>query len=70
MDQKKYTQFVNAINRGFGWIDPEDVSRQWEGMFCEPLKSLKDLKELLTRLETDLLLREDKCNSTVSDDMI
>ena len=31
--QGDYDVFVEAIASGYGWIDPDDVERQWEGMF-------------------------------------
>ena len=30
--QQDYDQFVSDIVRGLGWIDPDDVKRQWETM--------------------------------------
>ena len=30
---KDYLSFVEAIEEGFGWIDINDIQRQWEGFF-------------------------------------
>lgn len=31
--QGDYDVFVENVQAGIGWIDPDDVGRQWEGMF-------------------------------------
>jgi hypothetical protein len=31
--QGDYDVFVDNVQAGIGWIDPDDVGRQWEGMF-------------------------------------
>jgi hypothetical protein len=29
--------FINNINDGFGWIEQDDIARQWDGMFNQSL---------------------------------
>ena len=50
--QQDYDQFVSDIVRGLGWIDPDDVKRQWELMGYPELSSAA-VNYLVELLEAD-----------------
>jgi len=50
--QQDYDQFVSDIVRGLGWIDPDDVQRQWELMGYPELSSAA-VNYLVELLEAD-----------------
>ena len=50
--QQDYDQFVSDIVRGLGWIDTDDVQRQWELMGYPELSSAA-VNYLVELLEAD-----------------
>ena len=55
---KNYVTFVNAIESGFGWIDINDIQRQWEGFFNDRI-SENQLNFLIKSLQENNLTRND-----------
>jgi len=37
INPEQFSDFVVGIESGFGWIDEDDIVRQWEGMFSHRL---------------------------------
>ena len=58
--QGMYNQFAEEIDAGYGWIDPDDVARQWEDMFS--VHSLSDvaLQYLISNLDANGLIGDDE----------
>ena len=54
--QDKYSQFVDDIADGYGWIDADDVARQWEGMFSVYGLSPEALAYLIANLDANGLI--------------
>ena len=56
--QQNYDQFVEDIVSGLGWIDPDDVKRQWELMGL-PALSPAAVSYLIELLESRLPVGRD-----------
>ena len=63
--QENYNKFTDEISNGFGWIDPEDVARQWEGFTGEEISGGR-LNYLKEALEANGLLKERLENISIS----
>lgn len=56
--QDKYNQFAESIADGYGWIDPDDVARQWKGMFSADSLSDIALQYLIANLDANGLIAD------------
>ena len=57
--QDKYDQFAESIADGpYGWIDSDDVARQWEGMFSVDSLSNIALDYLIANLDANGLIAD------------
>ena len=54
--QDKYDRFADEIADGYGWIDADDVARQWEGMFSVDGLSPEALAYLIANLDANGLI--------------
>jgi len=58
VSQADYNNFAENIESGFGWIDPNDIARQWAGLNNYELTS-SELAYVTRCLEANGLIRED-----------
>ena len=55
--QDAYNQFTDMIADGYGWIDPDDVARQWKGVIGTPLSDAA-LQYLISNLDANGLIAD------------
>ncbi len=57
--QDMYNQFAEEIFAGYGWIDADDVPRQWETMFSVHSLSDPALQYLIANLDANGLIGDE-----------
>ena len=57
--QDMYDQFAEEIFAGYGWIDADDVARQWKTMFSAHSLSDPALRYLISNLDANGLIGDE-----------